>query len=64
MKCKTFNNSSNNLRATGYYTKYDCSGGDISLLGGIDKIDIRRLMHLLIKKNQNDAVLVAVLNEY
>lgn len=32
---------------TGYYTKYDCSSGDLNLIGSLSKIDIKEtLLHL------------------
>jgi NAD+ synthase (glutamine-hydrolysing) len=28
----------------GYYTKYDCSSGDLNLIGSISKVDLKRFM--------------------
>lgn len=32
---------------TGYYTKYDCSSGDLNLIGSLSKIDIKELFSYL-----------------
>ncbi|GAB65841.1 NAD synthase [Plasmodium cynomolgi strain B] len=49
---------------TGYYTKYDCSSGDINLIGNVSKILIKETMCLLANDPMYDLSICNSLNQY
>lgn len=39
---------------SGYFTKYDCSSGDLNPIGSICKNDLRKFVKYFMKKNENE----------
>jgi len=40
----------------GYFTKYDCSSGDLNLIGSINKVDVHKAMVYLFEKYNHDSI--------
>ncbi|ANQ07454.1 Nad synthase [Plasmodium coatneyi] len=49
---------------TGYYTKYDCSSGDINIIGNVSKILIKETMCLLANDPMYDLSVCNSMNQY
>lgn len=39
---------------SGYFTKYDCSSGDLNPIGSISKNDLRKFVKYFIESNRNE----------